>query len=112
MAKRGRISFRKQPRETGLSSIANPRPSTDIKLDGKVIGSIIAPSRFGRDQEKWRIGIMADKPPTGDDPCPWGWRFWQNRFDSEPDAREWFVSVAWPAISERYTFKARMEEAD
>lgn len=100
---KAKISFRKQPREAGLAS-------TDIKLGGKVIGSIIPPSRFGQDQEKWRIGIMADKEPTEDDPCPWVWLFWKNCFATESDARDWFKSVAWPAISGRYTFNARMAE--
>lgn len=112
MTQSNRISFRKEPEPTGLSAIGSPRPSTDIKLNGKVIGSIVAPSRFGQDQHKWRVGVMADKAETEDDPCPWAWIFFSGRFDTEPEAREWFKAVAWPVIATRYTFRARMDEPE
>ena len=82
------FTFRKEPRETGLSSIANPNPSTKVKLNGKVVGMIAAPSRFG--ESKWAPRITIKKEITTDSPCPWKWIFFKAKFDTEPEAREWF----------------------
>jgi hypothetical protein len=83
----GKFTFKKADRETGLRSVGNPYPSTDIKLGGKVVGHINPPSWRSRDH-KWGIvlAIKCDENPG------WIWRNLKKRFDSEPEAREFLKS--------------------
>ena len=84
-----KLSFKKEPRETGLASCARPDPDTVIKADGKRCGEITAPSRFGKDQDRWSVGLMVKQEVTVENPCPFAWVFFKARFDTEPEARVW-----------------------
>lgn len=94
-----KFTFRKEPRETGLSAVGRPYPSTEIKLGGKVVGRIAAPYH-GTPGRKWGLGlIVAD--PDGEN-CPWRWAFFNARFDDEPSARAWLMQHQ-AKLSETYT---------
>ena len=84
------FTFKKQPRQTGLSAIANPHPFTNIRLLGEDCGNIIPPSRFGKEQDLWRVGLMVKKPEPDSNPnCDWTWVHFKARFKTEAEAREW-----------------------
>lgn len=82
-----KFTFRKQSPETGLSAVANPYPSTTIKLNGKMVGEISAPSRFGHDS--WRVRFVID-----DLASDWRWVTLKAKFNTEPEARKFLSENA------------------
>jgi len=95
-----KLSFKKQPRETGLRAVAEVAPSTTIKADGKACGEIRAP-HYSDDSNLWSVGVTV-KADTGNPNCDWKWIFFKKKFASEPEARE-FVKTRWQAIQELHT---------
>lgn len=77
------FTFKKLPRETGLAGVANPYPGTDIKHNRKIVGLIVPPN-WQRD--KWEVRLMQEKDGK------WKWIHVKQKFDTEPDAREWVKS--------------------
>lgn len=92
-----RLSFKKQPLETGLAAVARPYPDTDIKIGGMVVGRI-APPHFTDTDRSWRVSIMVKDPASGGG---WRWARLRQKFTDEPSARVW-LGRAMPAIQERY----------
>lgn len=89
-----KFTFRKGEKPTGLGSIGNPYPFTDIKLDRKQVGNIVPPNWRTADN-KWAITLRVTAP---DLPAEAN-RSWKNvtlkaRFDSEPDARSFIIRNA------------------
>jgi hypothetical protein len=78
-----KFTFKKEKAETGLASVANPYPDTQIKLNGKQIGVISAPSRFGHDGWRVRLIVRSDTAPGG-----WKWASLKLVRDTEPEIRE------------------------
>ena len=88
MAKKQKFTFKKQPRETGLASVGNPHPDTDIKHNKKLVGYISSPNWSSPDN-KWRIRLTVKKSEPDDNPnCDWKWIVLKKTFDTEPEARE------------------------
>lgn len=102
--KKIKLSFRKEPRETGLAGVVNPVPPTQIKVDGKIIGSIIPPSY--RDPEYlWKVSFMVMKSePDGNPNCDWKHIYLKKKFSEESEAREHIKQII-DEIMKRYTFK-------
>jgi hypothetical protein len=92
-----KFTFKKEPRETGLRSVGRPYPDTQIKLEGKRVGMIAAPSRFGGDA--WQVRLVQKLEPTEADPCPWRWIFFKTTHETEADAREWLRQNATAIVS-------------
>ena len=67
-----KFTFKKHKRETGLRAVGYPYQSSDIKLDGKVVGTITAPSWQVTDG-LWRIRLTVKRVPTPDALCEWEW---------------------------------------
>lgn len=88
-----RFTFKKEPRETGLSAVGRPYPDTRIRLGGKAVGTISAPIYSTKD-DKWGVSFKVEKTPTDTDPCPFAWKTLKRRFDSEPEAREFVQANA------------------
>jgi hypothetical protein len=83
------LTFKKQPKETGLMGIGYPYSNVDIKWNKKIIGYIYAPTWKTKDN-KWgvrfsvkKIDIMEDGNPN----CVWRWVHLIQKFDSEELAR-------------------------
>jgi len=95
-----KLSFKKNPRETGLSGVAHPNPSTAIKGDKKQVGMIYPPSRWDNDY-KWTISLACPKDKTENDPCGFRWMKLKYRFDKEAEAREW-LKANWDRIITTY----------
>ena len=98
-----RFTFKKEPRETGLSAVAHPYPNTQIKLRGKEVGTIYAPNYTTADN-KWSVSFMVPREPTDTDKRPFAWKRLKKRFDSEPEAREFVQAnaaglIAWGLYS-------------
>lgn len=83
-----RFTFKKEPRETGLSGVACPYPNTRIKLGGKLVGTIYAPDWTTKDN-KWSVQFMIQYEAGSTAPCEFRWATLKKRFDSEPEAREY-----------------------
>lgn len=49
-----RLTFKRQPKATGLAAVGEPYPSVDIKADGKCVGWIAPPGRFNK-WTRWTI---------------------------------------------------------
>ena len=91
-----KFTFKKEPRETGLSGVGNPTPSTQIKLNKKVCGLIRAPNWQTKDN-KWSLGLTVKSEGI----AGWVWIFFKPRFDTEQAARDWLISKA-DVIASRY----------
>lgn len=96
------LSFKKEPRETGLASVSHPYPDTIIKLAGREVGRISGPrpTSLGGSPD-WRIHIMIKHQPTEADPAPFKSLAFKATFASEPEARIW-LQRHWPAICDKY----------
>jgi hypothetical protein len=84
-----RITFKKEPRETGFRAVGHPYQSVNIKLDKKVVGIIHAPHWNSNPPHKWviRLAVKDKKYPN----AGWGWVQLKEHFDSEAEARLFIV---------------------
>ena len=99
-----RVTFKRMPRETGLSAVANPRPSVDIKVDGDIVGIIHAPNWLTGDG-LWSVAFMVMKTEPDNNPnSDWKWVRFKKRFETEEDARA-FVLKNITVVAAKYTFK-------
>lgn len=91
-----KITFKKEPKETGLARVARPHSATTIKQDGKMIGSLAPPSMYNN-FIGWRVCIRAKQEAHP------GWRnvCFNAAQPSEPDARAWFLKN-FAAICKKY----------
>lgn len=78
----GALTFRKDAKQTGLASIVRPHPDTAIRIDGRQVGTIHAPTPRGESQ--WSISLMVVDP---DAHCGWSRVRMTRRYDDEPSAR-------------------------
>jgi hypothetical protein len=98
-----KLSFKKQPRETGLAGVGYPHPNTSIKIDGKKVGEISAPTWMSKD-DLWHIMFMVKKSKLDNNPnCDWRWIFLKKGFDTEIEGRN-FIKENIMKIAEKYTF--------
>jgi hypothetical protein len=88
-----KISFKKQPKETGLAAVAHPNSETVIKVDGKRVGEISPPSAHTQDW-KWRVRIVVKTDEEMHRNAGWKWLTFKVRFESEEEGREWFKTHA------------------
>jgi len=87
-----KLSFKKEPKETGLYSVAHPYQNVKIKIDKKYVGLIIAPDWQIRDV--WIAGFAIKKEKPDDNPnCDWKWYYFSKKFTSEEDAREFVKEI-------------------
>lgn len=87
------LTFKKGETPTGLSSVGNSRPNTDIKVNKKKVGMIYSPSWRSEDWV-WSVGFMVKKIIPDDNPnCDWKWIWLKKKFDTEPEAREYIKTI-------------------
>lgn len=86
VAEKFNISFKKEPRETGLRSVGYPYQNVDIKVNKRKCGWIQSPS-WNRDD--WHVRVAVQKEITPDDPCNFKWQKPDMSFATEQEAREW-----------------------
>ena len=101
-----KLSFKKNPKETGLAGVGNPYPSTKIQANKKWCGSIHPPTWKSNDN-LWRVSIMVIKSDIMEDKnpnCPWRWVHFSKTFETVELAREW-VKEHWTNINERYQIR-------
>lgn len=81
------VTFKKQPKATGLSSISEPYgPQIDIKLNKKKVGLICPPTAHTKD-DLWRIQFSVPRTPTPDCSCDSKWIVLKNKGNNEVEAR-------------------------
>jgi hypothetical protein len=85
-----KLSFKKEPKETGLSAIGNSYPRTKIKIDGKIIGEIVPPN-WQSVHDVWVVRFTINKKDINEDGnpnCSWRWVQLKSKFNNEESARE------------------------
>jgi hypothetical protein len=93
-----KLTFKKQPRETGLAAVGAGTPSIDILLDGKEVGVIDFNDSVS--VEKWhperankimvRFIVPASKKALAGNPnCPWVWTRIMQEFADGNQAKAW-----------------------
>lgn len=98
-----KLSFKKQPRETGLSAIGYPNSNTLIKVDNKIVGEIFAPTWHSKD-DLWHIYFMIKKiEPDDNANCDWKWIFLKKGFETEVEGRN-FIKENLDKIAKKYIF--------
>lgn len=80
------FSFKKEPKETGLRSVGNPFPNTQIKYNKLYCGDIVAPTWLTPDG--WRIRFSV-KDGEG-----FRWTRIKTIFEDESSAREYVKTNA------------------
>jgi hypothetical protein len=96
------ITFKKQPKETGLHSIGYPYPNVDIKLDKKTMGYISAPT--WQTKNVWNIYLSVKKSePDDNSNCDWKWVTVKKDFENEIEARE-FIKGHIEEIQKKFVF--------
>jgi hypothetical protein len=99
--KKDTLTFKKQTRKTGgtgLLSVGYPNRSVNIKLDGEVVGTIVAPN-WKTEGYYWRILFAVGKEKTPSDPSPFKWVSVNSSFDDEQSARQWVKDNAATILS-------------
>jgi hypothetical protein len=81
-----KITFKKEPRETGIMGVGHPYPNTIIKESKKEVGIIYAPNWKTKDN-MWGVSISVKKQITKKEPAPFKWVHLKKRFNTEPEAR-------------------------
>ncbi len=89
-----KLTFKKHKRITGLAGVGYPYQNVDMKINGKIFGTIHSPNWNSTDN-KWRItvsiiknNIMEDGNPN----CNWMNILLKMKFEDENSAREWMKS--------------------
>lgn len=59
-----RVTFKKNPKETGLAGVADPYQGADIKVDGKICG-YISPISWQKDSFRIYLAVKSDKEHCG-----------------------------------------------
>jgi len=97
-----KLSFRKEPPETGLAGVVRPVPSTVVKGDKLQIGLIEPPHYSSPADAKWAIRIMIFDPAVV--PAGWKWVRFKVQCESEPQARQW-LQAHWEGIQTKYKLR-------
>lgn len=89
MEKKNSLSFKKEPKETGLAGVGYPNPNVYIKLNKKKIGYISAPN-WTSSEDVYKIRFSVVKKDILEDGNPnrnWKWITLKASFKSEEKAR-------------------------
>ena len=89
VAEKFNISFKKEPRETGLRSVGYPYQNVNIKVNKRKCGWIQAPSWS---HSGWSVRVAVQSDATRESPCDFKWRQASTSFATEQEAREWVNS--------------------
>jgi hypothetical protein len=104
------VSFRKHPKETGLGSVAYPYQDSDIKVNKKKCGYIVAPNHSNR--TLWKAQICVKKKDINEDGnpnCPWRWMYIIKKFKEESEARL-YIKKNLKRIIEKYNLTLHFSE--
>ena len=96
-----KFTFKRKPKETGLRGVGHPYASVRIKVGGKAVGVIAAPSWSTKDG-KWGVAFTVkkmEKLTDGNPNCDWMWLFVKERFEEEEEARQWVKEHAEKTLS-------------
>lgn len=93
-----KLSFKKEPRETGLAGVGRPWPNVLIKADRKKVGTIVAKNWH---QDKYQIWLTVKQTPTVESRCPFRSVKLKFECDTEEEARE-FLQKSWETILKKF----------
>jgi hypothetical protein len=97
------FTFKKQPKIAGRIGIGYSKQNVDIKLGGKVCGTIFAPNYTTKDNN-YAIRLMIFKEDIavdGNTNCDWKWITFKFKSESEQECRE-FLKNNYKFITEKY----------
>jgi hypothetical protein len=80
-----KLTFKREPRDTGLAAVANPTPNVQIKLKKKQVGELASPNWRTKDN-LWRVRFVV-KDST--QKAGWKWITLTVRFKDEDEGRAW-----------------------
>ena len=80
-----KFTFKNQPKETGLASVGNPNPQTDVKFEKKLCG-LISPPNW---QSKGRLYTIMLSIKNVDSSTGWSWITFKKRTETLQEAKEW-----------------------
>ena len=99
-----KVTFKKQPKETGLGAVGHPYQDIDCKIKKRKFGYISAPTWRTKDH-KWVVRVMVMKTEPDDNPnCAWRWVEFANRFDDDEKAKAWLQENI-DEIQQKYTLR-------
>lgn len=83
-----KVTFKKEPKETGLAAVGRPYQASYCKIKGKGFGTLDPPSIRGA--HVWTVRVMIMKPePDGNPNCDWKWLTFKRTHNSDEQARVW-----------------------
>jgi hypothetical protein len=82
-----KVTFKREPRATGLANVAKPKRDTVIKINRKICGYIYAPHAFSKDTFYHVSFTVYKTDKDAPENCVWKWITVKKPFDSELDAR-------------------------
>jgi hypothetical protein len=98
-----KITFKKGAKPTGLFSVGHPFADTIIKIDGKEVGYITAPS-WESQTHQWGFSFSVMKIEPDDSPdCNWKNIILKLHVDTEALARDMVPDIV-EKLSKKYTF--------
>jgi hypothetical protein len=85
-----KFTFKRHKKETGLRGVGYPNQSSDIKLDGKIVGTIAAPNWQTTDN-LWCVRLTIKKDATSEEPCAWKWITLKFRGKDEAECQKFIL---------------------
>jgi hypothetical protein len=117
--KMSKLTFKKQPAETGLAAVGAGTPSIDIRLDGELVGVInfndsITFTRWHpdlADKVTVRLIVPASEKALARNPnSPWMWTRIMQEFSDGDQAKAWVREHSSWVINRVYSIKAGKSE--
>ncbi len=100
-----KLSFKKEKKLTGLSSVGYPYQNVDIKVNKKKVGYISAPTWNNGDLWRIRFSVVKkDIMEDGNPNCVWKWITLKVTFKNEDDAREYVKKII-TLVQDKYIFQ-------
>jgi hypothetical protein len=104
--KTNKLSFKKEPKSTGLARVANPHSSTKILINKEWCGTIQHPFKYSKN-DLWTVGLMIIKADIMEDDnpnCPWRWAWMKTQFKDDVEAKAW-IKENWEMLLMRYDIR-------
>jgi len=107
-----KITFKRQPRETGLYLVGHPYQDVDIKVDKKVCGYINSPSWNKNSWDVWITVIKKDIMEDGNPNCKWGNVPFKKKFSTEEEARAAVPNLIASVLKKGYQLYFSVDEKE
>lgn len=98
------VTFKKRKKAAGLASISEGIPSTDVKINKKIVGEIKHPNAWNQFSAiKILLTVKKEKSDNNLN-CDWEWITLEEEFEAEEEARL-FIKHNISFIAEKYILR-------